>query len=319
MQNEKIMLSVLVTFCRQKEYVRDNIDSILNQHTSYKYEIIVGIDGEDDGTIALLEEYIAKNNNIRMYKLSSDSRLLSLSRASENRMFLLSKAVGKYFCVIDGDDFFVTENRFDEGISFLEKHEEYIGHVCNTLVYENGSDINIDIDNYRVMDIDRNYILNNYLHTSSFIYRNIFYTDNVQFINKWYFNDTTLTLFMISRGRACFSSKNCFAYRVGVDSIYTSQSRIRKKAMHIVGCAINREITGLNEFYNGRIANNLLSILHNCRKFNEDTEFKKCLFYQKIPYLYDLIAVSKKSYVEKIWVYLKLYVWCLYHKCKISK
>ncbi len=40
-------LSVLVTFCNQKEYIKDALDSIVNQKTNFDYEILVGLDGND--------------------------------------------------------------------------------------------------------------------------------------------------------------------------------------------------------------------------------------------------------------------------------
>ena len=38
-------LSVLVTFCNQKEYIKDALDSIVNQKTNFDYEIFEEITG----------------------------------------------------------------------------------------------------------------------------------------------------------------------------------------------------------------------------------------------------------------------------------
>lgn len=100
------ILSILITFCNQKEYVQYCIDSLLYQKTSYSYEILIAVDGKDDGTINLLKSY--QNDAIQIYKVESNPNKFSASRVSENRLFLLNKARGKYFITLDGDDFFIS-------------------------------------------------------------------------------------------------------------------------------------------------------------------------------------------------------------------
>lgn len=122
-------LSILITFCNQKVFANQLLDSIFNQKTDYTYEILIAIDGEDDGIFDVLNKYQKEHNNINIFRVQSDKRLLPLSRASMNRMFLLSKSRGTYFCTIDGDDFLYQIQGFNLEflslkaiISILEKH-----------------------------------------------------------------------------------------------------------------------------------------------------------------------------------------------------
>ena len=50
-------LSILITFHKQKEYVSQLLDSIFSQATIYSYEVLIAIDGEDDGTLELVNTY----------------------------------------------------------------------------------------------------------------------------------------------------------------------------------------------------------------------------------------------------------------------
>ena len=79
--SEHFELSFLITFCSQKEYARQLIDSLLAQETVFPFEILVGVDGEDDGIVDILDSYVEKYPFIKYYRLNSDSRLLSLSTA----------------------------------------------------------------------------------------------------------------------------------------------------------------------------------------------------------------------------------------------
>lgn len=128
-------LSVLITFCRQQQFVRHALDSVFMQKTDFAYEVLVAVDGEDDGTITILDQYKKIYDNLFWYKVQSDERLIPLSRASRNRLFLLNKSKGKYFCVVDGDDFFISEHRFQVALDFLENNPTYIGHACGRKEY----------------------------------------------------------------------------------------------------------------------------------------------------------------------------------------
>ncbi len=57
-------LSVLVTFCNQKEYIKDALDSIVNQKTNFDYEILVGLDGNDAESPYVVVNFIYHNKNI---------------------------------------------------------------------------------------------------------------------------------------------------------------------------------------------------------------------------------------------------------------
>ena len=87
-------LSVLVTFYNQREYVDRALNSILSQKTDYDYEILVGDDGSNDGTIGKLEEWQEKYpDKIKIYIMDRKEgvKYNSSFRASRNRINLLKK------------------------------------------------------------------------------------------------------------------------------------------------------------------------------------------------------------------------------------
>lgn len=44
-----VKLSVLVTFCNQRQYIKRALDSILAQKTNFDFEVLIGLDGVYDG------------------------------------------------------------------------------------------------------------------------------------------------------------------------------------------------------------------------------------------------------------------------------
>ena len=221
MNDNSIMLSVIITFCNQKLFVYDCLRSILKQETQFSYEIL--IDGKDDGIMAVLEKYASFYNNIKVWKVQSDARYLAMSRASHNRLFLLSKARGRFFIVLDGDDFFCDIHRFEEGVTFLLNNKSYIGHACEWIQYDHKASSFKNETKIRKSGIfTKNYYIEKrmYIHVSCFIYRNIFKKSHIIYKEKDFFDDPCISHFMLMFGPVFFNGKRMFGYRVNIESTF---------------------------------------------------------------------------------------------------
>ena len=58
--SENIMVTVMCTAFNHAEYIRDALDGMVNQQTSFKYEILVNDDCSTDGTADIVREYAEK-------------------------------------------------------------------------------------------------------------------------------------------------------------------------------------------------------------------------------------------------------------------
>lgn len=301
-----IFLSILVTFCRQKPYAKALLESILSQKTSYSYEVLIAVDGPDDGIVHIIQQYQTKHKNIFFFNVASDSRLLSLSRASQNRLFLLEKSRGKYFCVLDGDDFYINERRFQVGINFLENNSQYIGHACGRENYLTQR------KKYIPLHIDRNIfnfqaaVTGEYIHVSQCIFRNIFRYKNITYFNPYFFNDRSILRFMTLFSPLYYNDEAMFAYRLEVNSIYSSQSNQIKKIMHIAAHISNREL-GMKNFFEKKAAYELLYLLCRPNKIDKNNEILDSIIYQDIPVLTDYVKYIRTSDTK---TKIKLYKWC---------
>lgn len=119
-------VSVVMSVYREPvEWLRQSIDSILNQ-TFRDFEYIIICDSPDynDG-ITLLKEYASKDERIRLIFNESNIGLTkSLNKG-------LKIARGKYIARMDADDI-SKSTRFEKQISYLDSHSECI--VCGTRV-----------------------------------------------------------------------------------------------------------------------------------------------------------------------------------------
>ncbi len=104
------LISVIVPVYNVESYLRDTLDSIINQ-TYENLEIILVDDGSTDRSLSILREYEKK-----------DKRIIVLTGKNEGISFAMRKGLlvskGKYIGRCDGDD--INEpTRYERQLDFL--------------------------------------------------------------------------------------------------------------------------------------------------------------------------------------------------------
>lgn len=125
----------LCTFNGEK-YLRDQLDSLFNQ-TLKPYEIVISDDMSTDSTIDILNEYINKDDSIKVRIINNQLKRGVFS----NFPFVISMCEGDIIFTCDQDDFWLPTK--------LEKHMEIHNSNLNAvLVYSNADVVLNDIDHY---------------------------------------------------------------------------------------------------------------------------------------------------------------------------
>ena len=111
--NKKI-LSISVAAYNLEKLISKNIESFINSEVKDKLEIIVTDDESKDNTAQIVEQYEKKYPGIvRLIKQKNAGPGSTVNSG-------IKHATGKYFKMVDGDDWVVTEN-LKEIIEYLEK------------------------------------------------------------------------------------------------------------------------------------------------------------------------------------------------------
>jgi len=97
--NQDIKVSVCVVTYNHKNYIRECLDSLINQSASFKYEIIVGDDASTDETSDIVSEYASRYPGLIIPVLHQKNL-----GAARNYFSVHDLARGKYICHMDGDD-----------------------------------------------------------------------------------------------------------------------------------------------------------------------------------------------------------------------
>lgn len=99
MDNE-IKVSVCVVTYNQEKYIAECLQSLVDQETDFKFEIIVGEDCSSDSTRAIVSEFYRKYSDIIVPLFHKDN-----VGAVSNAIATYKNAKGKYICHMDGDDY----------------------------------------------------------------------------------------------------------------------------------------------------------------------------------------------------------------------
>lgn len=111
---EKTNLSIIIPCYNVEMYVRECIESVLNQKTKFKYEVILINDGSKDNTLNILKEYEDKSNVILIEQKNKGF--------SGARNTGLQYVQGEYLMFVDSDDR-LAENAIEKLMSVAYKEK----------------------------------------------------------------------------------------------------------------------------------------------------------------------------------------------------
>lgn len=111
LRNDRPMVSVIVPIYNVEPYLRECIDSVLNQ-TYQDFELILVDDGSPDGCPEICDEYAAADSRIHVIHKKNGG-------LSDARNAALNIAVGKYVFFLDSDDYLVP-NMLETVVGHLE-------------------------------------------------------------------------------------------------------------------------------------------------------------------------------------------------------
>lgn len=109
------LVSIAIITYNQKEYLKECIESILNQ-TYKNIEIIIADDASNDGTQEMLEEYKIRYPNKFILKLSKTNQGIT-----NNSNLAHFACTGKYIAWMGGDDLMFDE-KIEKQVKYMEEN-----------------------------------------------------------------------------------------------------------------------------------------------------------------------------------------------------
>jgi len=114
------VISVIVMSYNQKAYIKQCLDSILDQRGNFKMEVILGDDESTDGTVEILQEYVGKYPD-NLFLLPRQNNLGYVKNFNR----CIDACSGDYIAFCDGDDYWNDTNKLQKQLECLQKHPDY--------------------------------------------------------------------------------------------------------------------------------------------------------------------------------------------------
>jgi len=197
----EIMVSVVMVTYNHAQYIRQALDSILMQKVNFKYEIVIGDDCSSDNNQEIIREYADKYPNI----IKPILRERNIG-AAQNSLNVRTNCSGKYLAHLEGDDYWIDENKLQLQVDFLESHPEVfsVAHR-NEKVDINGEHIDYNHSNLKLDCYFNKKDVMKYraglFHTSTVMYRNFYKNTNNEFLlfrNAGKYSGLTLLVFYLA-------------------------------------------------------------------------------------------------------------------------
>jgi len=124
---EDIQVSVCVMTYNHAPFIRECLDSILNQKTSFSFEVIVNDDCSTDGTTEIVREFENKYPGIiiPVYHKHNLYREFKNAHKDYYNHIMFPMARGKYIACCDGDDYWLTDNKLQRQYNIMESNPNY--------------------------------------------------------------------------------------------------------------------------------------------------------------------------------------------------
>ena len=310
--------SFIMVSYNEAEYLEQAIESCLNQKLD-DFEIVIGDDGSNDGSIDLIKKYAEMYPGIIRYSVSDRTGIGEVKdiipsfRVSDVITRSLDMASGEYCVVLSGDDYFYETEFFRNAIAFLDRNPGYVTYVGG---YEKVWEDRPPVADY-ITYPQKIYWARKYVHLSTFVFRKSVY-DNGAFLQR-FCDDTGLQYSLAFSGRWKCDKTIMFAYRQRSGSIMHTANPLQN---YVIEVMIFQDVLCKGFLYCQSLAKygkSLRYVFKHREELKEEKYQKYLLSCQKYGnnildkiYKYDIFSRSEKANIRIL--LLNSYVLEIYYK-----
>ncbi len=237
---DNIMVSVICCTYNQKKYIRQCLDSLVTQKTSFGYEVIIHDDCSSDGTDKIIKEYETRFPDIiRAYY--EDANQYSQGKRFLKQIYGLAK--GKYVTFCEGDDYWCCLDKLQVQFDIMERNPDC--SICTHIV-EKISETGLRTGKYFELkgfseikifgkDVLKRYV-NGELHfliqtTSFMVKRQVLTSIPDSIYNSFRVGDAPLLMWSLHNGNYYYIDKVMSCYRVSAQGSTNVEMKNRNYAL----------------------------------------------------------------------------------------
>ena len=219
-ENRTCKVSVLCAAYNHEEYLRQTLDSFVNQKTDFPFEVLVNDDASTDSTGDIIREYAARYPEIIRPFYQKEN--LYSRRINLYDVVFFPACRGEYIAVCEGDDYWNDPEKLQLQVDWLDAHPEYSACVHNSIgrfsdqpdkvLFAQDGDRDIPFEQV-VQGMSHAY------HTSSILARREFILNPPDYrdvaYHQGYFTDYAIGVRLGLSGKVRFLDRCMSVYRIG--------------------------------------------------------------------------------------------------------
>jgi len=219
-QLKKTTVSIFVMVYNHGQYLKDCLDSLLEQKTNFNYDIVVGEDCSKDNSREILLNY--QKLYPGKFKLLLHTNNIG---AVDNQNMTYENCSGKYIAICEGDDYWIDALKLQKQIDFLEKNPEY------SLTFHKIKEITTREErfSYDNPNEEKTYTLEDLSKENFIVTVSVVFRKNFEKLPEWMkyspIGDYPLHLLNASFGLIKYFPEEMAAYRVG-SGIWSTQNTV---------------------------------------------------------------------------------------------
>jgi glycosyltransferase involved in cell wall biosynthesis len=224
----KPLISCCIITYNHAPYIKQAIESVLNQKHNYSSEIIIADDCSTDGTTEIINEY-----RLQYPAIIKHIKQPVNAGASKNFISLLCAANGKYIAYLEGDDYWSSNGKLQKQIDFLEQHPDY--SICFSNVLETFSTDLKDPRNVlhggsgtKASTTIKDLLRGNYIQTASVVFKNKLFP----YFPEWYADlmpgDWPLHILNAQFGKIYYDDECMCVHRNYSEGIWSAQNALKR-------------------------------------------------------------------------------------------
>lgn len=221
------VVSVWMITYNQESYIRQAIDSVLMQQTTFPYEIVIGEDKSTDRTREIVQEYQLRHPDIIRLRLARENLY---SQKLKPGIGVLHACCGKYIAMCEGDDYWTDPLKLQKQVDFLEANPECAMCFHSTItVYENTNHAPEPFypPRQHARYSQEDLLAGNFISTCSAVYR----ASAIPDFPEWYYSlalgDWPLHVLVTENGSIGYLHEFMAAYRVHKGGVWSHSSDLR--------------------------------------------------------------------------------------------
>lgn len=290
------MNEIMVTVCcityNHAKFVRQCLESIMEQKTDFDFDILIHDDASTDGTREIIKEYINKYPK-RFVPVLQKTNQYSQGNRSILIKYMLERARGQYIAVCEGDDFWCDRQKLQKQFELLQKHKNC--NMCThavEILKEDGSSFGAMIPQRKIPGGEMEgkslihylaYEDTHLFHTSSMFFEKKVIEadlkDMPSFLLATAAEDRALFLYYAAKGNVFYTEECMSKYRIQSEGSWSQKNSQSKQHALRTDKELLRMINEFDEYTKGQFAKEVYAYqtLLNFRIFQHERRFKELL------------------------------------------